>query len=215
MLMPKAATLAPRLSSNLATRSRILLSKRPRLLRFYQLLDRISVQQRLWVEEPEQAIEAIEKHSPSLLIVEQELLRGADWSDLRIRIGTTPSVRALMVTEDGSPENLISVMRMGFAGYLEPDCADEIVAQAIARVELGELWASRKIVSETLQAMISMTNESHFTAREEEILERIAAGQDNRSIAQELFITRETVRWHLRSAYAKLGVHDRTLAARL
>jgi DNA-binding CsgD family transcriptional regulator len=35
------------------------------------------------------------------------------------------------------------------------------------------------------------------------------AGMDNRSIAEDLFITRETVRWHLRSAYSKLGVHDR------
>jgi LuxR family maltose regulon positive regulatory protein len=58
-------------------------------------------------------------------------------------------------------------------------------------------------------------DDPRFTRREIEILRRLAAGEDNRQIAESLFISRETVRWHLRSAYAKLGVHNRNAAASL
>ena len=42
----------------------------------------------------------------------------------------------------------------------------------------------------------------------------IAGGYTNREIANALFITRETVRWHVRSIYAKLGASDREAAIR-
>jgi len=52
-----------------------------------------------------------------------------------------------------------------------------------------------------------------FTPREQEILECISNGETNRSIAARLFITRDTVRWHLRCLYTKLGVHNRKAVA--
>jgi DNA-binding CsgD family transcriptional regulator len=48
-----------------------------------------------------------------------------------------------------------------------------------------------------------------LTAREHEILQGVADGATNQEIAENLFVTRETVRWHLRAVYNKLGVHSR------
>ncbi len=71
------------------------------------------------------------------------------------------------------------------------------------------------MMAEALRASISIVNDSRFTRREIEILRKIAAGDNNQKIADDLFVTRETVRWHLRSAYSKLGIHDRQAAAEL
>ena len=52
-----------------------------------------------------------------------------------------------------------------------------------------------------------------MTAREAEILTLVSQGYTNQQIAETLCICRETVRWHMRMLYAKLGVHDRQSAA--
>ncbi|MBZ0297861.1 MAG: tetratricopeptide repeat protein [Anaerolineae bacterium] len=51
-----------------------------------------------------------------------------------------------------------------------------------------------------------------FNERELDILKRIAQGQSNREIADDLYITMNTVRWYNKQIYSKLGVHSRTLA---
>jgi len=125
------------------------------------------------------------------------------------------SRRALVLTDETDPELLIHLLRMGFAGCLQRDCSSQTVRKAIEAVEAGEIWASRMVMSGALRSVTSILHEGKLTAREIEVLDRIAIGHDNRRIAEELFITRETVRWHIRNAYSKLGVHDRTIAARL
>ncbi|MBI3668804.1 MAG: helix-turn-helix transcriptional regulator [Acidobacteria bacterium] len=48
-----------------------------------------------------------------------------------------------------------------------------------------------------------------LTSRERDILQLIARGLTNRAIADRLCVTHETVRWHIRGLYSKLGVQDR------
>lgn len=58
------------------------------------------------------------------------------------------------------------------------------------------------------------TEHLSLTARELEILRLVAAGATNREIAQELWVTRQTVKFHLSNIYRKLGVNNRTGACR-
>jgi len=52
----------------------------------------------------------------------------------------------------------------------------------------------------------------HLTAREAEILQRLAAGDSNRDIAAGLVVTLGTVKWYVNQIYSKLGVRSRTQA---
>ena len=52
----------------------------------------------------------------------------------------------------------------------------------------------------------------HLTARESEILQRLAAGASNRDIAAGLVVTLGTVKWYVNQIYSKLGVNSRTRA---
>lgn len=53
---------------------------------------------------------------------------------------------------------------------------------------------------------------SPLTPREREVLRLVAKGRSNHQIAQSLWVSQDTVRFHLRNAYRKLGVHNRRAA---
>ena len=55
---------------------------------------------------------------------------------------------------------------------------------------------------------------ANLTAREVEILKKVAEGQSNADIAESLYVTEQTVKFHLSNVYRKLGVANRTQAAR-
>ena len=100
------------------------------------------------------------------------------------------------------------LLRCGVSGFLRGDTTSESLDYALNRVMRGELWLSRRFQSSLLRRSLFQLDQQ-FTPRERDILRLIAAGDTNLDIADRLFITRETVRWHLRCIYGKLGIHNR------
>jgi DNA-binding NarL/FixJ family response regulator len=162
-----------------------------------------------------EAIQQAETLAPSVLVTENRMLAGVDLNDLRIRLALGRSVRILVYMDEPSELRRRELLLAGIAGFLDPRQSRASTRRAIREAAKGMIWASREALSDAIRAMVSVVSDPRFTKRELEILRRIAAGQDNRTIANNLFITRETVRWHLRSAYAKLGVHDRRSAVEM
>jgi DNA-binding NarL/FixJ family response regulator len=160
-------------------------------------------------------LRAVENLAPSILLVDHEQLRAMELGALRVRLALLGTVRVLVSIGQASEQILKSLLRAGVAGFVERGGPIGVIREALRHIAEGEIWAPRRLVSDTFREMVSVVDDPRFTRREIEILKRMAAGEDNRQIAEGLYITRETVRWHLRSAYAKLGVHDRQLAAGL
>lgn len=129
-----------------------------------------------------------------------------------VEYGRLIPVLALM-NGDESPVRCESLLRMGCMGFLEADTPPWQIRRAVDAVAAGELWAPRALVSQMCRDYLSADDPRKLTGREEEILALLGQGRTNREIADALFITRETVRWHMRAIYAKLGVHDRSAAA--
>ena len=107
-------------------------------------------------------------------------------------------------------------IRYGCSGILHLDDRPELWRKAIQAVTTGEMWVSRnmltRLVREVTQGHADLLRK--ITRRESEIIRLICLGYDNARIAGELFISKETVRWHVRSIYSKLGVTDREGAIR-
>ena len=101
------------------------------------------------------------------------------------------------------------LLRNGASGFLPSGCDISVVHRALSAAKEGELWVTRKLLADAFRQATNHADHYHFTAREGEILHCIANGFTNQQIGETLFITRETVRWHLRSIYTKLEVHDR------
>ena len=121
-------------------------------------------------------------------------------------------VPVLALIEDESSARCESLLRMGCMGFLRPESPPWQLRRAVEAVSAGELWAPRALVSQICREYLSSYDPRKLTDREEQILALLAGGRTNREIADALFITRETVRWHMRAIYTKLGIHDRASA---
>jgi two-component system nitrate/nitrite response regulator NarL len=119
-------------------------------------------------------------------------------------------IPVLVLVEDETAADCESLLRIGCMGFMRPDAPPGQFRRAVDAVTSGEIWAPRKLVSQLFRELISADNPLKLTAREEEVLTLLAAGHSNRKIADSLFISRDTVRWHMRAIYRKLGVHDRS-----
>ena len=75
-----------------------------------------------------------------------------------------------------------------------------------------------KVVSESFEpaagVSVRAAEEFGLTGREREILERVAMGRSNKHIAADLWLSEQTIKYHLTNVYRKLGVSSRTEAAR-
>jgi DNA-binding NarL/FixJ family response regulator len=161
------------------------------------------------------AIDYARAHLPCVILAEARMLRPGESVDLNLQLLRRESIQILIITRERNEDELKRLLRLGYAGFVDPFVSGSELEEALTKVNAGEIWASRRVISGALQDTLhAASHASKLTSRESEILKHIAAGHDNQWIAEQLFITRDTVRWHLRSAYAKLGIHDRRQVAR-
>lgn len=100
--------------------------------------------------------------------------------------------------------------------FYEKDNMD-IISYGVKKIIEGEMWLSRKIISELIftyrekQNAILSTSIS-LTTRESEILRLLASGASNLDIANSLFVSENTVKTHLYNVFKKLNVKNRLQA---
>ncbi len=122
----------------------------------------------------------------------------------------------LLLTEDTGFESLPETV----TGLLSRDEPPVAIGIAIRQVARGEQYISPSLAVTILQkrrSESSLTNSQQLvieslTDREREILEALAQGLSNKTIAARLYLSVRTVEGHLANIYARLGVHARTEA---
>jgi DNA-binding NarL/FixJ family response regulator len=122
-------------------------------------------------------------------------------------------VSTIVVCTQTQPDSVAELLYKGSRGVLETDASSEVVRRAVDAVSRGEIWAPRSVVSSLLQKCLVQVGPNALTEREQDVLRLIGQGLTNREIGQRLHIARETVRWHIRSVYSKIGASDRLAAA--
>ena len=105
-------------------------------------------------------------------------------------------------------------MREGAAGVLYKDVDPDALVRAIRAVHDGHLLLAPEAAGTLLQPATGQNRSlDALTAREREVLAELAKGRSNREIARALNVSEKTVKAHVSSVLAKLGVQDRTQAA--
>lgn len=108
-------------------------------------------------------------------------------------------------------------LEAGARGYIEAMANPIQLGQAASTVSQGALWIAAPMLSRLLAILSGALPEPRTPAewqeklspRELEVAEVVATGVTNREVAEQLHITVRTVKEHLTSIFAKLGVHDR------
>jgi len=158
----------------------------------------------------DEALSYCKKLVPCVWIVDRELREKADPVQFANTVDFGRAIQVLvLVSREEPPAVLERLLRIGCMGFIREGDTASSLRQAVRAIASGEFWASRKLISRLLQEHLAATDPGVLTKRETEILGLIAMGYKNREIAEKLFISRQTVRWHVRSLYTKIGVQDR------
>ena len=109
-------------------------------------------------------------------------------------------------------------LRKGIRGFFYKQDPPELLLKGVSAMFNEELWVSREIMTKTIlenrdKDIITRKDQTMLTPREIEILSFIAAGAKNEQIAEELFISPNTVKTHIYNIFKKINVPNRLQAA--
>jgi DNA-binding NarL/FixJ family response regulator len=128
------------------------------------------------------------------------------------------AARVLVLTSATEPASAQQAMRSGAAGLVYKDVDPDALVRAIRSVHDGHLLLAPEAAGSLMgvaDGRSAVTGLKSLTGREREVLAEIASGRSNREIARALSVSEKTVKTHVSSVLAKLGVQDRTQAALL
>jgi NarL family two-component system response regulator LiaR len=125
-----------------------------------------------------------------------------------------PETKVIVLTSYADDENVLPALKAGASGYLLKDVEPAELADAVRRAHRGEALLHPAIALRVVREVVEPEpDRDTLTARELDVLRLLARGLPNKLIARELGIAERTVKTHVSSILAKLGVTDRTQAA--
>jgi len=168
-------------------------------------------------ENGRRAVDLVAEVAPDVVLMD---LRMADLDGIEAtrRISSSehaPAVVVLTMFEDD--DTVFAAMRAGARGYLLKGADQEEIVRAVRATAAGEAIFGPEIAVRVISHFASGPGSTvsafpQLTDREREVLEMVAAGKGNATIAHELAISLKTVRNHVSNIFTKLQVSDRSAA---
>ncbi|MBI3965364.1 MAG: response regulator transcription factor [Chloroflexi bacterium] len=155
-------------------------------------------------------------HRPAVAVVEPEVPDGGVQllADL---CQETPDCAVLVLTSASDDAAASQALQAGARGYLRKSCTVEDLVHAIERVHAGDLVVAAALAPAVVKDLSGdgarEPDRLGLTPRELEVLQLVAKGHTNPQIARKLCITDHTVKGHLASTLAKLGLANRVQLA--
>ena len=168
----------------------------------------------------EDALELVDEHHPDVFILENGNGDASCLTEARKRF---PALRAVVLSADEEPAHIQAAFAAGATAYIvktaHPDDIEVAVRQAFGPSLF--LARDRGAAPVPVAATLRPTREAEaqeasatLTRRELEILQLVAEGHSNSQLARMLWVTEQTVKFHLSNIYRKLDVANRTEASR-
>ncbi len=161
---------------------------------------------------PEEAADVVADAGPDLVLLD---LRLGDHDGIEVARRLRAEAyegKILVLSVHDTSRDLRSALAAGADGYLLKSVSGVALAEGIRRVVAGETVIGQEFVPKLLEDATRGEHSGHLevTAREQQVLELVAAGHTNRAIAEELDISTRTAQKHVENLFKKCGVHDRT-----
>ena len=168
-----------------------------------------------------EAIEAARTHRPDVILMDIRMpeMDGLEATSRIVEEADWP-VRVLILTTFDPDEYVYKALRAGASGFVLKDIPPEELVTAVRTVASGGALLApsitRRLIGQFAERLAIDTRMSlrleRLTNREHEVLMAIARGLNNTEISEELFIGAATVKSHVSSILAKLGLRDRVQA---
>lgn len=160
----------------------------------------------------EQALEVVKAERPDVVLMDLQMPNVDGVTAIRQIQALDIGVDVLVLTSFNDQERIVGALDAGAVGYLLKDADPDDVLRGVRAVARGESPIDPK-AARTLLGARADTQQVQLTSREAEVLGLVREGLANRQVARRLDISERTVKAHLTSAFARIGVSDRTQAA--
>jgi DNA-binding NarL/FixJ family response regulator len=155
-----------------------------------------------------QTVEKFRQTRPDVAMLDVRMPGKSGIEAARAIIAEFPTAKLLMLTAYDGDEEIHQALQAGALGYVLKNTEGEKLLPALRAVAAGHKW----VPSEVSGKLATRKIYDALTPREIEVLQKIARGLANKQIADELQISDNTVKDHLKRIREKLRVNDRTEA---
>jgi DNA-binding NarL/FixJ family response regulator len=125
-----------------------------------------------------------------------------------------PNVKVVLLSAYSEREQIQDALERGAAGYIVKSVNPLDLPSALRQAFEGTVYNALGTAPQAGGARGAHSDTGGLTERELTILRAVASGLSNRAISKEMWVTEQTVKFHLTNIYRKLGVANRTAAAR-
>lgn len=166
---------------------------------------------------PIDLVESCKKYNFNILLVDTDL-KGLNLTKILSLIKKNKDTKIILLIDNSYSENLlINGIRSGIRGYINKDENASELIEAVKSVHDGELWADRKLMGKVVDGSPYPTKEINIkgqiydlTETEIKIIKLALRGLTNKEIANDLYISEKTVKFHLYKVFRKLALKNRS-----
>ena len=200
------------------SRTAVLLDRHPLWLEAVeQVLTKIEMQVLGKSTSPGEALNLVSEHEPDLLVAEID-----GWESdseelicLREARERVPGLKIVVLASGDDPRRIDAAFAAGAVAFVIKTAQPEDLSAAVRQAfEHSIYFAGTAPAPQPAATVHSIDEASVLTRRELEILQLVAEGKSNAQVGRTLWVTEQTVKFHLSNIYRKLGVANRTGAAR-
>jgi DNA-binding NarL/FixJ family response regulator len=154
----------------------------------------------------------VEEHQPDVVVLDLQMPHMDGFQCLEQLRARYPEVRCVVLSASDDPEAIGAALSRGAAGYVLKSINPLDLPAAIRQSVEGSIFQPASVISVDRNGAARAAG---LSEKEVEVLSELAQGKSNRQIAQAMWLSEQTVKFHLRNVYRKLGVANRTEALRL
>jgi two-component system, NarL family, nitrate/nitrite response regulator NarL len=180
------------------------------------LLSEQSISNIMQANDIQTAMGLMSLHSFNLVLVDMRLKNECGVDLILAAKVKYPDCRFVILSSSSAAVDFDRAMHAGVDGYILKDAFPEDIVYAVKTVLRGKKYFDPVFYEKTNtnhQTLTSVNSEDLLSPREAEILNCLGKGLPNKSIANKLFISENTVKKHVSSILTKLNLSDRTQAA--
>ncbi len=155
-----------------------------------------------------EAVEQFRKHKPDLTLMDLQMPEMDGIEAMGAICSEFPEARIIVLTTYKGDVQVLRALKAGARAYLLKGLLRKELLETIRAVHAGQ----KRIPAEIAAELADHAVDDALTAREIDVLRLIALGNANKLVADQLGITEDTVKGHVKNILSKLGASDRTHA---
>jgi DNA-binding NarL/FixJ family response regulator len=161
------------------------------------------------------AAQLVEKHKPSVLVLDLNMPRLHGIEVLRQTRTSSPHTKVIVLSMHNDEPYVIEALRAGAMAYILKGSESQEINRALHEVLAGRRFLSATLSEWAINALVSQPADNadplhSLTQRERMVLQLAAEGHSNTEIAEKLFISPRTAETHRTNLLRKLGLQSQT-----